>query len=152
MFDIIDLAKTKIVDPTVFGGTFLPRRIWSRAFLLRGIFSSSCRQFVSIQVAAVSWYLYPRRYRLSSRASCYRVLLVKESFILLPWTADRHRSPMFVATREESPMRGSSAGGAPDRRLPSGPRPCNYAKFSPSIAKLPKLQNTNTKLLNTSFS
>jgi hypothetical protein len=26
------LAKIKIVDPTVFAATFLPRRIWSRAF------------------------------------------------------------------------------------------------------------------------
>ena len=32
MFGIIDLAKTKIVDPTVFVAIFLPRRIWSRAF------------------------------------------------------------------------------------------------------------------------
>jgi len=32
MFGTIDLAKTKIVDPTVFVATFLPRRIWSRAF------------------------------------------------------------------------------------------------------------------------
>jgi len=32
VFGIIDLAKTKIVDPTVFVAIFLPRRIWSRAF------------------------------------------------------------------------------------------------------------------------
>jgi len=33
--------------------------------------------------------------------------------------------------------------------LPSGPRPYIYAKFPPAIAKLPKLQNTNEKLLDT---
>jgi len=32
VFGIIDLAKTRIVDPTIFAVTFLLRRIWSRAF------------------------------------------------------------------------------------------------------------------------
>jgi len=32
IFGTIDLEKTKIVDPTVFVATFLPRRIWFRAF------------------------------------------------------------------------------------------------------------------------
>jgi len=59
--------------------------------------------------------------------------------------------PTDYIRRGECPTHGSSAGGAHDRRLPSGPRPCIYAKFPPSIAKLPKLQNTNVKLLDTSF-
>jgi hypothetical protein len=42
------------MDPTLFAATFHPRRIWSCAFLLRGIFSSPRRQFVSIQIAASS--------------------------------------------------------------------------------------------------
>ena len=114
---------------------YLVPRFWSRAFLFRGIFSSR-RQ---------------RRCRSSSRVSCHRNLSIIESFVLLPWTAGRHRSPRFVTTREESPTRRSSAGGALDRRLSSGPRPCIYVKFPPPIVKLPKLQNSNAKLLDTSF-
>jgi hypothetical protein len=43
------------------------------------------------------------------------------------------------------------AGGVPDWCLPRGPRSCIYVKFPPSIVKLPKLQNTNAKLLDTLF-
>ena len=133
MFGIIDLAKTKIMDPTVFVMTFLPRRIWSRAFShARFFFAAFFRRRAASSRASKS---PPFR----DAAGRHRGLPTIESFVLLPWTAGRHQSPRFVTTREESPTHGSSARGASDRRLPSGPQPCTYTKFSSTIAKLPKL-------------
>ena len=158
VFDIIDLAKTKIMDPTVFAATFLPRRIWKRAFgPARFIFAAFSRRAASSRASRSP--LFPGTYA----RRCFLVPL------LLPWTTGRHRSPRFVSTvarRRKFLLRQSTgrtiydtkslpragvAGGVPDWCLPSGPRPCIYVKFPPSIVKLPKLQNTNAKLLDTLF-
>jgi len=150
IFGIIDLVKTKIIDSTVFAATFLPHRIWSRAFGRTRFFFAA----FSHRRTAGSWASrlppFPSTCMWDA-AGRHRRLPAIESFVLLPWTAGCHRSPRFVTTHEESLTRGSSAGEALDRRLPSGLWPCIYAKFSLSIAKLPKLQNTNAKLLDTSF-
>jgi hypothetical protein len=108
---IIDLAETKIVDPTVFAVIFLPRRIWSRFLVAR---VSSSQHFL---VAAPPVREHPGRRRfLVPVSETLQVVIegfpVIESFVLLPWTVGRYQSPRFVTTREESSTRGRSARSA----------------------------------------
>ena len=155
MFVIIDLTKTKIVDPTERNKPpphrDAHRQTHSRPPRYRRTLdmNDGNRKESYMEYLAMSCDTEGRRDRLRQRTTA-RTLAAQnggaeeEVSVATKYQTDYIR-------REESPTRGSSVEGAPDRRLPSGPRPCIYAKFPPSITKLLNLQNTKAKLLDTSF-
>ena len=155
VFNIIDLVKTKVMDPTIFAVTFLPRRIWPRAFgPARFFFAAfSCRRAASSRASRIIYgvpcdVLQRRRAAWSTSPKNDGANPCDTERWCGEGSLSRQSTRRRTIYGTKSPP---CAGVARDWCLPSGPRPCIYANFSLSIAKLPKLQNINTKLLDTSF-